>query len=72
MSFWRAEVRWAVVVLSKGMGLPSAVDEARDVEDVFAWKRGGKGKETGNELLLHLDVEVEEGGCEICGGVGRG
>jgi hypothetical protein len=51
-SFWRAEVRWAAVLLSSGIGLPSAVEGASEVDDVFSWKSGGKGKGSGKEALL--------------------
>jgi hypothetical protein len=40
------------VLLSSGIGLPSAVEGAREVEEAFCWKRGGKGKWGGNEVLL--------------------
>lgn len=41
---------------SRGIGLPSAVDEAREVDDVFCWKSGGKGKVRGKDPLLDLTV----------------
>lgn len=42
----RAEVRWAAVLSSRGIGLPSAVDETSEVTEVLllSWK---KGKEKG-------------------------
>jgi len=58
----RAEVRWAAVVSSRGIGLPSAVEGTREVEDEFGgWKRSG-GKAKGRECLLlfegRLDTEA--------------
>lgn len=45
------------MVLSRGTGLPSAVEGASEVDDVLGWKRGGNGKATGRDFLLGLGPE---------------
>ena len=52
-------MRWAAVSLSRGIGLPSAVDGTKEVEEVFDWKRGGK--EKGSEWRLDLVLDTDEG-----------
>lgn len=42
LSSRRAEVRCSAVELSTGIGLPSAVEGTRLVDEVLDWKRGGK------------------------------
>ena len=56
------------MVLSRGMGLPSAVDGAREVDDVFSWKSGGKGKGSGKEDLLGWDTGSADDGVGPCAG----
>lgn len=60
------------MVLSSGMGLPSAVDGAREVDDVFSWKSGGKGKGSGNEVLLGWGTGSADDGVGPCVGSGTG
>jgi hypothetical protein len=47
----RAEVRWAAVLSSRGIGFPSATDGTREATEVlFDWK--SRGKEKGRWDLL--------------------
>ena len=63
-SWRRAEVRWAAVVSSRGMGLPSAVEGTREVEDEFVgWKKRG-GKVNGKECLRFLEGRLGFWGLE--------
>lgn len=45
-------MRWAAVVSSSGIGLPSAVEGMREADEEFGgWKKSG-GKAKGRECLL--------------------
>lgn len=72
----RADVREAAVLSSTGMGLPSAVDAASDVDDVFGWKSGKANEERCFALLLLLLAAVagreaaDARVCPLAGGPG--
>lgn len=78
LSSRRAEVRCAAVPSSRGIGLPSAVDDTRDVEDALLGPKKKGGREKGRALRLPSlagrwrrtawDCEADEEG----GGGGRG
>ncbi len=61
-------MRWAVVLLSSGMGRPSAVEAAREVEEVLPGPEKSGGKESGSEFRLRWDARPRrsfEGGEEM-------
>ena len=62
----RADMRWAAVVSSSGMGLPSAVDGTREVDEVLAGWEKKKGSE------WRLDLEGPSTGAVLGCGEGAG